>query len=71
MLPNRDAAAVDGPTDACPRCGALFACGVASGRCWCSELPPLAPLPDGLPPSCLCPACLRELAASGAPIRHG
>ena len=71
MLPDRDAPFVDRPADACPRCGARFACGMASGRCWCAELPPLTPLPDGLPPACLCPACLRELAASQAPAAPG
>jgi len=47
--------------ETCPRCGASFACGVASGHCWCAQLPPLAALPAHAQTSCLCPACLREL----------
>ena len=54
-------------TDRCPRCDAIFGCGVASGNCWCSgvTLTPerqaeLAVDYEG----CLCPNCLRELAAA-------
>jgi hypothetical protein len=49
----------------CPRCGAAFGCGVATGGCWCAapkldaeRLTQLAAEFDG----CLCPDCLRELA---------
>ncbi len=58
-------------TDSCPRCGARFACGMATGRCWCAALPLLAPLPAGLPPACLCPACLKELSMRQAPDQAG
>jgi hypothetical protein len=53
----------------CERCGTTFGCrnlGEA-GSCWCSlekfRLP--VPLPDGVGPfdDCLCPACLRAVAA--------
>ena len=47
----------------CPRCGAAFVCGMATGeaRCWCAELPPaLPPLPDAAS-GCYCPTCLREI----------
>jgi nicotinate-nucleotide--dimethylbenzimidazole phosphoribosyltransferase len=45
----------------CPRCGGAFACGIASGACWCAQLPALREPPAGLGAACLCPACLREL----------
>jgi hypothetical protein len=55
-------------TLACERCGASFGCTTgAAGSCWCSEeafrLP--VPLPDGVGPygDCLCPDCLRAVAA--------
>lgn len=54
-------------TDSCPRCGARFACGIATGQCWCATLPLLAPLPAGLRPTCLCPACLSELSMRQVP----
>jgi len=56
--------------DRCPRCGAAFTCGIATGRCWCAALPPLPHLPawrssDGqaVAAGCLCPDCLRALVA--------
>ncbi|MFO1301510.1 MAG: cysteine-rich CWC family protein [Burkholderiaceae bacterium] len=55
------------PTQRCPRCGASFACGIASERCWCAQLPPLPALPVHAQPSCLCPACLRELTLRERP----
>jgi hypothetical protein len=53
----------------CERCGTTFGCRNLgeSGSCWCSmeefRLP--VPLPDGVGPfeDCLCPSCLREVAA--------
>jgi nicotinate-nucleotide--dimethylbenzimidazole phosphoribosyltransferase len=45
----------------CPRCGGPFDCGIASGACWCAQLPALLERPAGLPAACLCPACLRAL----------
>ncbi len=52
----------------CERCGAVFGCrNLGDGLCWCSaeafRLP--VPLPEGVGPyrDCLCPACLREVAA--------
>ncbi|MCA9893860.1 MAG: cysteine-rich CWC family protein [Anaerolineae bacterium] len=47
----------------CPRCGAVFVCGIAAGdsECWCFGLPHLATMPetDGAA-TCLCPDCLHE-----------
>jgi len=50
----------------CPECGAELRCGARLGeeRCWCDDLPALAPdpsLPDG---ACLCEACLRRRLAA-------
>ena len=47
---------------ACPRCGAVFVCGMDAGkpRCWCADLPPL-PV-DATVAGCLCPACLAQRA---------
>jgi len=49
--------------DACARCGATFECGMKAGveRCWCADLPPIAP--DVALAGCLCPRCLKELGA--------
>ncbi|MCC6172284.1 MAG: cysteine-rich CWC family protein [Gammaproteobacteria bacterium] len=55
------------PTQGCARCGASFACGMSTGRCWCAQLPPLPALPVHVQPSCLCPACLRELTLRARP----
>ena len=57
----------------CEACGASFGCttGVA-GSCWCAEeafrLP--VPLPPGVGPygECLCPDCLRNVAAELAAL---
>lgn len=53
-------------SDRCPRCDGEVGCAIATGACWCAgvTLPAqrqreLAERYDG----CLCPACLRELAA--------
>ena len=62
----------------CPRCGVRFRCGIDSASCWCTTVPPIDPLrldlldaaetaalslpADGLPWTCLCPACLRTIA---------
>lgn len=53
----------------CERCGAEFGCRNLGeeGSCWCSKesfkLP--FPLPEGVGPfgDCLCPSCLRTIAA--------
>lgn len=52
----------------CERCGHSFGCNNdGSGRCWCGQesfrLP--QPLPPGVGPfgDCLCPTCLRAIAA--------
>ncbi|HTG96096.1 MAG TPA: cysteine-rich CWC family protein [Burkholderiales bacterium] len=51
-LPTRN-----GLPDTCARCGAPFRCGAKNrdDKCWCSEMPPLEPLPGR---SCLCRECL-------------
>jgi ribosomal protein L34E len=48
----------------CARCGASFECGMKSGieRCWCAELPPIAP--ERALGGCLCPRCLRDALAA-------
>ena len=52
----------------CSRCGAAFGCAMADGAegpCWCTELPPVVPVP-GVDASCWCPACLRAHIAQSA-----
>ncbi len=61
----------------CERCGSVFGCRNNGdvGSCWCSlqefRLP--VPLPDGVGPyeDCLCPSCLREIAAELRAKGHG
>jgi hypothetical protein len=59
----------------CSRCGAQFGCAMADGSdgpCWCTELPPIVPVPvpvpgaPGVDTSCWCPACLRAHIAGAA-----
>ncbi len=60
----------------CDRCGAIFGCRNLGeeGSCWCSlepfRLP--VPLPEGVGPfeDCLCPACLRTIAAELRALGH-
>jgi hypothetical protein len=51
----------DQKTERCAACGLPFHCGAKAGdaRCWCADLPPLHPVPGQ---TCLCPACLKDLA---------
>ncbi|HEX7652000.1 MAG TPA: ABC transporter substrate-binding protein [Verrucomicrobiae bacterium] len=51
-------------TKGCTRCGISFTCGPGEpgGRCWCDDLPPLAPRPGD---DCLCPTCLSR---AGLPL---
>jgi hypothetical protein len=44
----------------CPRCGAVFQCGVLAGKdhCWCHDLPPIDV--SKVLTSCLCPTCLKQ-----------
>jgi len=61
----------------CERCGTVFGCRNLgeTGSCWCSmeayRLP--LPLPDDVGPfeECLCPSCLREIAAGLKAKGHG
>jgi hypothetical protein len=46
----------------CGRCGAAFDC-TLDGPCWCAAEPYRLPLPTDTT-DCLCPACLRALAAA-------
>jgi len=47
----------------CGRCGSAFDC-APGGDCWCAAEPVRLPLPAaGSTDDCLCPACLRTLAA--------
>ncbi len=50
---------VDAKQVPCPRCGAMFVCGVANGgdTCWCAEMPPRYAVQTG---QCLCPDCLKK-----------
>ncbi len=54
----------------CPRCGAAFACGAATGVCDCFALqvPPTvqADLARRWPGRCLCLDCLRELSSAAS-----
>ena len=61
----------------CERCGTPFGCrntGESEG-CWCSleefRLP--VPLPEGVGPygDCLCPRCIRDVAAELRALGHG
>jgi hypothetical protein len=47
---------------ACARCGSEFDCGL-SGDCWCAAEPYRMPMTEAASEDCLCPACLRRLAA--------
>jgi len=52
--------------ESCPRCGAVFACGVSQGlgTCWCMNFPSLPPqYRQGK--GCYCPTCLKALTADG------
>jgi hypothetical protein len=49
---------------ACADCGTEFGCN-PSGPCWCSDAAFRLPMPTN-GGDCLCPACLRKLAAQGA-----
>jgi hypothetical protein len=54
------------PSKTCQRCNAAFGCGADVGHCWCSEQSFRMPLPKpGVSEfsDCLCPACLRAVAA--------
>ena len=48
---------------ACSRCNTEFACQL-SGACWCMEEPYRLPMPTQDGSDCLCPDCLRSLAAA-------
>jgi hypothetical protein len=48
----------------CARCGSAFDC-APGGDCWCAAEPVRLPMPAaGSADDCLCPACLRTLAAA-------
>jgi hypothetical protein len=50
---------------ACARCGKVFDCGL-SAACWCAAEDFRVPMPAGKADDCLCPSCLRALAAEQA-----
>jgi hypothetical protein len=56
----------------CPGCGAEFSCGPQAGedRCWCDELPPLAPS-TAPGTDCLCPACLAKAVVAARTTEDG
>src|SRR6187397_2820314 len=57
---------------ACARCGDAFDCGSAVGKCWCAEEEFRLPMPAAdSGEDCLCPACLRKLAATPPQPRGG
>lgn len=47
----------------CPRCGATFGCGAATGDCWCFDEAFRLPVPVEDGAGCYCPDCLRAIAA--------
>jgi len=50
----------------CPRCGSRFTCG-KSGKCWCFSVDvprEVLEMIEKKYDTCLCPNCLKELAAS-------
>lgn len=57
------------PDNVCPRCAAVFTCGMRAGEevCWCVAHPPAFAVPavETVPDTgaCYCPDCLRELIA--------
>ncbi len=53
---------------ACERCGAAFGCGDGGrdGGCWCADEAFRLPMPGPGGGDCLCPACLRRVAADHA-----
>nr|WP_291617289.1 cysteine-rich CWC family protein [Bradyrhizobium sp.] len=52
---------------ACSACGTEFSCSLAGG-CWCADESFRLPLPADAS-DCLCPDCLRKLAAQQTPSR--
>jgi hypothetical protein len=54
-------------SSSCSRCGASFSCNPA-GACWCKEEPDRLPMPPAIEKdaACVCPSCLRALAADAA-----
>jgi len=56
------------PKITCARCGRPMSC-MPEGECWCMELPPRLPVPDGAA-GCFCPECL-EAAARPLDINQG
>ncbi|WP_270934097.1 cysteine-rich CWC family protein [Falsiroseomonas oryzae] len=59
-----DAATEERERSTCPACGRAMRCEPA-GRCWCMDLPPMAPVPEA-GGRCLCPDCLTRLGATPA-----
>jgi len=65
-MPDPEQAPLPKPTRtlACARCGTVFECRPA-GDCWCAAEPYRLPLTTaGAAEDCLCPACLRQAAAT-------
>ncbi|HJU71063.1 MAG TPA: cysteine-rich CWC family protein [Paucimonas sp.] len=58
----------------CPRCNALFSCGMTDGAhkepCWCASLPALAMpgMTNNIMPGCFCPDCLDALTSASEKI---
>ena len=51
---------------ACARCGTAFECGSGGSEdaaCWCMDESYRLPMPEAGAGDCLCPACLRAMAA--------
>jgi hypothetical protein len=49
----------------CASCGTAFGC-TLDGACWCAEESFRLPLPTEAAQDCLCPSCLRRIAAQQA-----
>jgi hypothetical protein len=57
----------------CARCGAAFDCGLGGdlgGECWCAAEPYRLPMTAAATEDCLCPDCLRKVAAALAESRR-
>jgi len=48
---------------ACARCGTAFECGSDGAVCWCMDESYRLPMPEAGAGDCLCPVCLRAMAA--------
>jgi hypothetical protein len=58
------------PVNVTCSCGRAFACGAATGHCWCFDQPNRLPVPTAaVGAGCLCPDCLAAAVAAPPPPR--